>query len=155
MKNTRYKLLTSIIVSALHPNEPQAGGVVWEPTNTIDQHEADLLVKSGYAEEHEATKDDKLTPTWLQRQDEAKRKREAADVPVSTIDLQSQGQVAFTDDELNLILDGNVDQVTAELDGLDAATLERLETLEGRREKPRAGVSKAIAAAIENLGEQE
>lgn len=152
MKNQRYSLLTTIIVSALHPNEPQQAGTKWEPTNAIDIGEANELVGIGYAEKIDASKDDVLTLTVLQRQDEAKRKAaEAEDVEVEPDPLADD---TLADEELALILDGNVEQVKAELDGLTAAQLHRLDELEGDKEqggKQRKGVHDAIADAIAAL----
>jgi hypothetical protein len=51
MSNKSYRLLTTAIVSALHPNEPTARGAVWAPSERNDQLEADALVNVGYAEE--------------------------------------------------------------------------------------------------------
>lgn len=160
MKNQRYKLLTTIIVSALHPNEPHAPGTVWEPTNAIDVQEADQLVEAKYAEK---TSDAKatVTPTWLQRQDDAKRKAVEAPaeepVPGSKSSTQDDG---LSDEELELVLEGNVEQVKAELDGLTREQLLRLDELEGDKDqggKQRKGVHDAIADAIAALedGEQE
>lgn len=155
MKNQRYSLLTTIIVSALHPNEPQQAGTKWEPTNAIDIGEANELVQIGYAEKIDANKDDVLTLTVLQRQDEAKRKA-AAEADEELADPLADNTLTggLTDEELALILEGNIDQVKAELDGLTAAQLHRLDELEGDKEqggKQRKGVHDAIADAIAAL----
>lgn len=155
MKNQRYKLLTTIIVSALHPNEPNDAGTVWEPVNVIDIQEAKALVQAGYAEETSDTKTP-LASTVLERQDAARKAKEAADrgeelpkQPVSTND---------EDEKLSLILSGNVEQVRAELEGLTSAQLLRLDELEGDAEqggKQRKGVAEAIAEAYEQALERE
>lgn len=162
MSNQRYKLLTTLIVSALHPNEPQQAGGVWEPTNAIDIQEAEYLVKTGYAEEHTATKKDVVLKTWLQQQDEAKRKKAAEDAgeeePATVVTTPPAGEKTYTDEELLLVLDGNVENVEAELEGLTLDALNRLDVLEDREDggKKRKGVHDAIAAAIEALeGDQE
>ena len=46
----KYKLLTTAIVSALHPNEQQAKGSVWEPKDRADVLEAEALAVAGFAE---------------------------------------------------------------------------------------------------------
>jgi hypothetical protein len=156
MKTQRYNLLTALIVSALHPNEPQAPGTKWEPTNAIDVQEANELTLAGYAEKIEAKASDKITPTWLQRQDEARRKAaveaEVADVPrvdPNANDGQGDGG-GFSDEELKLILAGSVEQIKAELEGLTADQLLRLAELEGDAEqdgKQRVTAIQAIEAA--------
>jgi hypothetical protein len=148
MKTQRYNLLTALIVSALHPNEPQAPGTKWEPTNAIDVQEANELTLAGYAEKIEAKASDKITPTWLQRQDEARRKAaveaEVADVPrvdPNANDGQGDGG-GFSDEEL--------EQIPAELEGLTADQLLRLAELEGDAEqdgKQRVTAIQAIEAA--------
>lgn len=154
MKNQRFNLLTTLIVSALHPNEPQPAGTKWEPTNVIDIQEANELVLANYAEKIDADKSHTVTPTWLQRQDEAKRKAAEEVVsepePDSTPDGGSDDDL--TDDELALVLEGNVEQVKAELDGLTVEQLKRLDALEGAEgAKQRKGVTDAIADAISAL----
>ena len=155
MKNQRYKLLTMLIVSALHPNEPYGAGTVWEPTNTIDIQEAEQLVLATYAEKIDGDKDDAVTPTLLQRQDEAKRKSEAdEEAPASDI-VPFTGRV-LTDDELALILEGDIKAVKPELDGLSAEQLYRLDELEGTEGgKKRKGVHDAIADALASLEQPE
>lgn len=49
-KRLNFKLLTTLIVAVLHPNEPQPIGTVWTPESAPDIHEAEQLVKLGYAE---------------------------------------------------------------------------------------------------------
>lgn len=153
MKKQRYNLLTTLIVSALHPNEPQAPGTKWEPTNVIDIQEADALVASNYAEKVDAAKDDTVTPTWLQRQDEAKRAAAAkADVVEPTTVTIPEDDDTLSDEELALVLEGNVDQVAAELDGLTVEQLQRLDAMEASEDgKKRKGVADAIADAIAAL----
>ena len=56
------------------------------------------------------------------------------------------------DGDLKAILDGTVDAVVGELDGLDEASLQRLAELEAAG-KQRKGVADAITAAIEALSE--
>lgn len=153
MKNQRYNLLTTLIVSALHPNEPQAAGTIWEPTNTIDIQEADELVLADYAEKIDHDEDDVITPTWLQRQDEAKRKAEepAEEEPVAVAPFEGR---VIGDAGLALILEGSVEQVKAELAGLSSEQLLRLSELEGDKEqggKQRKGVADAIEAAYAEL----
>lgn len=146
MKNQRFKLTTALIVSALHPNEPFPDGTIWEPSNGADQSEARELVQSGYAVEHEATKDDVVVPTLDQARIEAARKESQPDDE----DDGSEGD----DADLKSILDGSVESVAGELDGLDHAQLHRLAELENAG-KQRVGVGKAIEAALEALGPQE
>lgn len=143
MKTQRYNLLTTAIVGAVHANQPQVGGTKWEPTNANDVQEAELLCKAGYAEKIDAVKGDEVTPTWLQRQDAlAKTKAEEP--------IQEPGQTVSNDDmeALALILDGSVDSVTAELDGLNEDELRQLDALEAAG-KGRKGVHEAIAAALD------
>lgn len=141
MKNQRYSLLSTMLISAIHPNEPQAAGTVWEPTNAIDIQEAELLCKAGYAEHTTASKDDVVTATKLQREDAKPASAPVNENPADTGD-------DLDDEMLALILDGSVENVAAELDGLSAEQLKRLVQLE-RKGKDRKGVHEAIAAAIE------
>jgi hypothetical protein len=156
MKNQRYNLLTTLIVSALHPNEPFPVGTTWEPTNAIDIQEAEALCLAGYAKKIDGGASDKLQPTWLQKQDEAKRK--AAEQEQSQDEEDPAPTITSDEDEeLRAILLGNVEQVRAELDGLTAAQLLRLDELEGDKEqggKARKGVHDAINEAYAAL-EQE
>lgn len=159
MKSQRYNLLTTLIVSALHPNEPFGVGTIWEPTNTVDIHEAEALCEMKYAKHHAATKDDKVEPTWLQKQD-AKRiaEEDAADASngFDPDDLgEGSGDKDLSDAELALILEGSVDAVSAELADLTEPQLIRLAGLEEARERPRKGVADAIADAVANIQSQE
>jgi hypothetical protein len=45
-----YKLLTTAIVSALNRSEATPRGAVWTPGTTLDDQEAEALVRLGYAE---------------------------------------------------------------------------------------------------------
>lgn len=152
MKTQRYKLLTTLIVSALHPNEPQAAGTVWAPVNVIDVQEAEALVTASYAEK---TDDDKapLASTVLERQDAARKRKEAEDRGETVEDSKPPAPVVSEDDQvLSLILEGTVDQVKAELEGLTAEQLTRLGELEAEKgEKARKGVADAVAEALEEL----
>ena len=47
----KFKLLTTAIVSAIHPNEPARVGSVWEPKSAPDISEAEALQAIGYAEQ--------------------------------------------------------------------------------------------------------
>ena len=49
-KRLNFKLLTTLIVAVLHPNESQPIGTVWSPDSAPDIHEAEQLVRLGYAE---------------------------------------------------------------------------------------------------------
>lgn len=154
MKNKRYNLLTTLIVSALHPNEPFGAGTKWEPTNAIDIREAEELTAAKYAEEWTPRKEDELTLTRLQKEDAAKGSGAAGESTVDDDVADPAAGDGLSDDELSLILDGSVDAVAAELEGLDEDTLRRLYELEAARERPRKGVADAINDAIEAL-EQE
>lgn len=167
MKNQRYNLLTTIIVSSLHPNEPQQAGTKWEPTNAMDIQEADALCEVNYAEKVEAAKGDTVTPTWLQRQDAAK-KQLSLDSGMEPGEQHTQPQAAtattstdkaLTDEQLGLILEGSVDNVRAELGGLTQEQLDKLWELEDDKAsggKQRKGVFEAINEAIDGLnGDQE
>lgn len=140
MKNQRYSLLSTMLISAIHPNEPQAAGTVWEPTNAIDIQEAELLCKAGYAEHTTASKGE-VVATKLQRED-------ARPAPVNEKPDDTGSNDDLDDEMLDLILDGSVENVAAELDGLSVEQLQRLGQLE-RKGKDRKGVHEAIAAAIE------
>jgi hypothetical protein len=153
MKTQRYRLLTTLIVSALHPNEPHPTGTEWAPVNVIDIQEADSLVLSGYAEKSEGKGSAPLASTVIERQDAARKAKEAADRG-ETVDDDAGSNLNETDQVLTLILEGSVDQVKAELDGLTGEQLQRLSELEdGADGKQRKGVADAITAAIEALGE--
>lgn len=158
MSTPRYRLLTTLIVSALHPNEPHPAGTEWAPKNVLDVKEADELVQVGYAEQVKGTSNAPLASLVLDREDAARKRKEAldrgedpdADVVVTE---KKQPPANTGDDEvLSLILEGNVDQVKAELDGLTVEQLLRLAELEGDAEqggKQRKGVLEAIDAAVE------
>lgn len=158
MKTQRYKLLTTLIVSALHPNEVHQTGTVWAPSNRMDILEAEDLVKSGYAEKTNDTKAS-LASLALDRK-EAARQRQAAidrgeDPDAGAASAPVVTDTSTSDDEvLSLILEGSVDQVVAELEGLTEAQLQRLAELEaGENGKKRKGVAEAVEAAVEALGE--
>jgi hypothetical protein len=152
MKNKHYRLLTTLIVSALHPNEPHQAGTIYQPNNTNDIKEADELVQMGYAKEDVPGKDaegkpEVVTLTRIQREDAAAAKQAKIDAGEG----DEPGQVGGDDNDakLKLILEGNVGQVTAELDGMSREDLERLAELEaGEGGKNRVGVNDAIADAI-------
>lgn len=153
MKNQRYHLLTKLIVSALHPNEPQSAGTKWDPTNAIDIQEANELVQMTYAERIDGNKADTVTPTWLQRQDEGLRKVDADEADEAVVPLAGK---IVADDQLDLILEGNVESVRAELDGLSSEQLHRLDELEGAEGgKRRKGVHDAITDAVAALDQLE
>lgn len=149
-----FKLLTTLIVSALHPNEPKNEGTVWVPTNRMDVLEAEGLVKAKYAAEYEPAKGDTIHPTWLQVQDEQRRKEEDEE-DEEDLTTDPTGSDGLSDDELSIILDGNVAHVTSELAGLERSELERLAALENARDQPRKGVNDAIADAIAAIDAQQ
>ena len=129
-KNQRFRLLTTCIVAALHPNEQSPRGVVWEPDNVNDTQEALALRNVGYAEE---ASDDVTHETVSQRQ--AAASRTAASEPAEDDDVETP---------LADILAGNVDEVTAALADLTAEQLKALADLEAKCGN-RKGVQNAIA----------
>lgn len=158
MKTQRYKLLTTLIVSALHPNEPHQAGTEWAPKNVLDIREADELVAVGFAEKVGDSKAP-LASLALDRKEEARRRQEAIDrgenpdEGAETVVADDNG--GNTEDQvLALILEGTVDQVKSELTGLTEAQLQRLAELElaghGRK-----GVAEAIEVAVAELSAEE
>ena len=129
-KNQRFRLLTTCIVAALHPNEQAQRGAVWEPDNVNDTQEALALRNVGYAEE---TSEDVTHETVSQRQ--AAASRTAASEPAEDDDVETP---------LADILAGNVDEVTAALADLTAEQLKALADLEAKGGN-RKGVQNAIA----------
>ena len=129
-KNQRFRLLTTCIVAALHPNEQSSRGAVWEPDNVNDTQEALALRNVGYAEE---TSEDVTHETVSQRQ--AAASRTAASEPAEDYDVETP---------LADILAGNVDEVTAALADLTAEQLKALADLEAKGSN-RKGVQNAIA----------
>ena len=132
-KNQRFRLLTTCIVAALHPNEQSPRGAVWEPDNVNDTQEALALRNVGYAEE---ASDDVTHETVSQRQAAASRTTKPDGEP---------GE----DDTLGMLADilaGNVDEVTNALDTteLTVAQLKALADLEAKGSN-RKGVQNAIA----------
>lgn len=152
MKTQRYNLLTTCIVTGLHPNEPQGAGTKWEPTNAIDVQEAEQLTELTYAERWDARKEDVVSKTWLQKQDEAKQAA-AAEAAGDFEPGTGNNEVTGDDADLLLILGGNVEAVTGEIDGLDVDQLRRLYELESAG-KNRKGVAEAINEAIELIESQ-
>lgn len=103
--NTKYRLLTTAIVSALHINQPQPRGTVWEGAEgSSEAQEGDALVAVGFAE---------ITNEAVTKKDE----------------------LADTDTPLLALLEGSVAEVTAALEGLDASQLKRLAKLEAKGAK--------------------
>lgn len=158
MKTQRYKLLTTLIVSALHPNEVHQAGTVWAPTNRMDIIEAEDLVKAGYAEHTGDTKAP-LASLALDRKEEARRRQEAIDRGENPDEGDTTAETVVTDDKtggdteeavLTLILEGNIDQVKSELPGLTEPQLQRLAELE-LAGQGRKGVAEAIEAAVAEL----
>ena len=125
----KYKLLTTAIVSALHPNEQQAKGSVWEPKDRADVLEAEALAIAGFAE---STNEAVTVKTIAE-------KREGADDD-------------DVDTELSELLEGNVETVNeaidAAFDDLTAEQLEALSKLEAAG-KNRKGVLDHIAGYLE------
>ena len=120
----KYKTLVEAIISAIHPNEPQPKGTVWEPKSRADELEAEALEQVGYA----------------------KQTTEA--VTAKTVsDGDDDG-----DDELAYLLDGNVTEVNeaidAAFDDLSAEQLEALSELEAKG-KNRKGVLDHIASYLD------
>jgi hypothetical protein len=147
MKTQRYRLLTTLIVSALHRNEPHPKGTEWAPSNVIDVQEADALVQSGYAEKVTGDSKAPLASTVFEREDAARKRQEALD---RGEDLEDTKPVTDADDVLWLILDGSVDDVTAELEGLTPEQLTRLAELEASADgKKRKGVADAVAQYLD------
>lgn len=135
-KNQRFRLLTTCIVAALHPNQQQVAGAVWEPTNVIDQQEAEALRGVGYAEH---CNDDVTHLTVLQQQDAAKAKAADAETGDDSGNDTNDGWPKPAAD----ILAGNVDEVTAELENLSVEQLDELSKLEAAGQS-RKGVQNAI-----------
>jgi hypothetical protein len=117
----KYKLLTTAIVSALHPNQPQAGGSVWEPKDRNEVLEAEALHQAGLAE-----------PT-----------NESATVRTLTDAAEAAAEDVSDED----VLSGSIDEVVASLDQYDDAGLKRLAKLE-KKGKDRKGIADAIAAKL-------
>ena len=131
-KNQRFRLLTTCIVAALHPNEQSPRGAVWEPDNVNDTQEALALRNVGYAEE---TSEDVTHETVSQRQAAASRANKPDGEPAEDDDVETP---------LADILAGNVDEVTAALADLTAEQLKALADLEAKGGN-RKGVQNAIA----------
>lgn len=127
----KYKLLTTAIVSALHPNEQQAKGSVWEPKDRADVLEAEALAVAGFAE---STNEAATVKTIAE-------KREGADDDDADVET-----------ELSELLEGNVETVNeaidAAFDDLTAEQLESLSALEAKG-KNRKGVLDHIAQYLD------
>lgn len=158
MKTQRYKLLTTLIVSALHPNEPHQAGTEWAPKNVLDIREADELVTAGFAEKVGGDSKSPLASLVLDRKEEARRRQEAIDRGENPDEGDTTAETVVTDDNggnteeavLTLILEGNIDQVKSELPGLTEPQLQRLAELE-LAGQGRKGVAEAIEAAVAEL----
>lgn len=127
----KYKLLTTAIVSALHPNEQQAKGSVWEPKDRADVLEAEALAVAGFAE---STNEAATVKTIAE-------KREGADDDDADVET-----------ELSELLEGNVETVNeaidAAFDDLTAEQLKSLSVLEAKG-KNRKGVLDHIAQYLD------
>lgn len=125
----KYKLLTKCIITALHPNEPQKKGVVWEPKDDDAKAEAEALATVGYAQK---TNEDVTDPTF------ARAATQATPEDVSDDDRA----------EMEEVLLGTVDEVVA---GLGEYTIEGLDALAALETagKGRKGVLDGISAARE------
>lgn len=76
--------------------------------------------------------------------DEAQLPAEHRDAPAALVEEPVLD--GLTDADLLELLEGNVDQVTSALDGLDAEALIRLAALEAERSHPRVTIERAIEA---------
>lgn len=132
----KIKLLTTCIVGALHPNEQQAAGAVWQPDNHNDEQEAQALINVGYAKEvNEA-----VTHQTVSQRQSALTKVAKAD-PDDGIDAEAP---------LAELLEGTVDDVTNKLDTTEL-TVEQLKALANleAKGKSRKGVQDAIAQYLD------
>lgn len=138
-KKTNYRLLSSMLVSGLHPNEPIVGGTIFAPDREggpLDM-EGKALVDQGYAE----FTDEK--PTW-------------AGTTLDSHKTHLSGLVPNDDAAYNELLKGKVAEIEV---GLENGTytveqLERIKTLNLTGENPRDGVDKAVDKAIAALTAQ-
>lgn len=104
----KFRLLTTAIVAALHPNEPQAVGTVWEADERAHELEGEALVAAGYAaiagKGEAATKtddaDDTRTPEEIER-DEAIGKfiGRPADEVIADLKKISENADSLTDEQ--------------------------------------------------------
>jgi hypothetical protein len=132
MSKSNYKLLTSCIVSALHPNEPIAAGTVFNAKDYAGgEQEAKQLVLLGYAEVTDEA------PTHNAEKPEAD--------PAAISGLEED-----EDAPLKLILGGNVESVKEAIasGSLTPEQIKRLGELNILSEKPRQGVEDAVEAAL-------
>lgn len=127
---SNFKLTTKVIVSAIHPNEPQAKGTVWHPANRSQELEAQALHNVGLA----APTNEAVTVKSVEQPD-----------PVA----EDEGDV---DTELATLLEGNVSEVNEAIDDafddLSAEQLEALSKLEAAG-KNRKGVLDHIAQYLD------
>lgn len=127
----RYKLLTHAIVSAIHPNEPQMNGTIWDASDKSDALEAEALARVGLAKE---TNEAATVKTIAERNAKGGKAKDDAD---------------DTEDQLGKLIAGKAADVEAALPSLSIEQLHELQKLEAAGHA-RKGVTAAITAQIES-----
>jgi hypothetical protein len=124
----RYKLLTHAIVSAIHPNEPQMNGTIWDASDKSDALEAEALARVGLAKE---TNEAATVKTIAERNAKGGKAKDD------------------TEDQLTKLIAGKAADVEAALPSLSIEQLHELQQLEAAGHA-RKGVTAAITAQIES-----
>lgn len=174
MKN-HFKLLTTAIISTIHPNQPVPVGSVWFPEERDEVLEAEALESRGFAQR---TSENVDTLTALQRARRDAEKPAEDEVPLSGIKFEAIRQpdgtflspsgvrvnedgtiyeepVVAIEDTIRTKLEGTVDEVSAYIDDLlngddPKAQIELLSSLEAAG-KNRKGVLEVAGQALELL----
>lgn len=169
---SNFKLLTTAIISSIHPNQPVPAGSIWKPEERDEELEAQALESCGFAQR---TNEEVDTLTALQRARRDAEKPSDKDVPLSGVKFEAIRQPDGTflspsgvrvnedgtiyqepiEDTIRTKLEGTVDEVSAYIDDLlngddpksQIELLTRLETAG----KNRKGVLEVAGQALELL----